>query len=382
MNFSYHLVVCNTSRFFINTRTNNLNKWDFSENNMKKIFVNGYGSIGSRITSFLKEDPEITILGVGKYSPDEDVNVAISRGLDVYVPEQKLDEFNDFKITGTIESALDQCDLVIDAAPGGHGFKNKKNLYEPKKLMAIYQGGEAIHGEESVSDLLFNSRANYTQAFGKKHVMQGSCNVTGMGRVLEPLREKYGNRLVRFDVTLIRRWADIEQTDKKLTDTIEMTEKPHHGEDVKEYFGKDAPLFVRAVKVPTRQMHLHIMDIRFNGDAPKPDELHQLFENEYGVAILWTAKGTKDVRDFANTMNFNFTDTNMIHIHANMTTSIGDTMQIMYSDDQTGIVIPENHMLMQAMLFEKPYEEAFKHTESLFKMKEKKKQLQEHFAKK
>ena len=73
---------------------------------MKKVFVNGYGSIGSRITAFLKDDPEITVVGVGKYSPDDDVNVAISRGLNVYVPEKKLDEFKDFKISGSIESEI------------------------------------------------------------------------------------------------------------------------------------------------------------------------------------------------------------------------------------------------------------------------------------
>ena len=349
---------------------------------MKKVFVNGYGSIGSRITAFLKDDDEVEVLGIGKYSPDSDVDVAISRGLDVYVPKSKLDNFKGFKIKGTIDSALDACDLVIDASPGGFGFKNKKNLYEPRNLKVIYQGGETVQGNEAVSDLLFNSRVNYSQAFGKSHVMQGSCNVTGMGRILEPLREKYGNKLVRFDVTLIRRWADIEQIDKEVKDTIELTEHPHHGEDVKEYLGKEAPLFVRAVKVPTRQMHLHIMDIRFNDKAPLPEELHYIFENEYGVAILWSAKGTKDVRDFANTMNFNFKDTNMIHIHANMTVSINDTIQMMYSDDQTGIVIPENHMLMQAMLFEKPYQEAFDHTESIFNMAERKKQLEDHFSKK
>ena len=349
---------------------------------MKKIFVNGYGSIGSRITSFLKDDPEITVVGVGKYSPDEKVEIANSRGLDVYVPESKIDAFGDYKIAGTIESVLDDCDLVIDAAPGGHGYKNKKNLYEPKNIPAIYQGGESTIGDQAVSDLLFNSRANYDLALGKNHVMQGSCNVTGMGRVLEPLRDKFGDKLIRFDVTLVRRWADIEQTEKKLSDTIEMTEKPHHGDDVKTYFGKDAPLFVRAIKIPTRQMHLHIMDIRFNDVAPKPSEMHDLFTNEFGVATLWTAKGTKDVRDYAQTMGFNFTDTNMIHIHANMTTSIGDTVQMMYSDDQTGIVIPENHMLMQAMLFEKSYKDAFAHTESIFNMKEKKQKLEEHFAKK
>ncbi|MFQ5440475.1 MAG: type II glyceraldehyde-3-phosphate dehydrogenase [Nitrosopumilaceae archaeon] len=348
---------------------------------MKKIFINGYGSIGSRITAFLKDDPEVTIIGVGKYSPDEKINLAISRGLQVYVPGKKIQNFKDYKISGTIESALDDCDLVIDAAPGGHGYLNKKNLYDPKNLMVIYQGGETIEGEKAVSDLLFNSRANYDLSSGKKHVMQGSCNVTGMGRILEPLREHFGEKLLRFDVTLIRRWADIEQTEKKLTDTIEMTESPHHGDDVKTYFGKDAPLFVRAIKVPTRQMHLHIMDIRFKDSAPKPEEIHNLFVDEFGVATLWTAKGTKDVRDFADTMGFNFTDTNMIHIHANMTVSIGDTAQMMYSDDQTGIVIPENHMLMQSMLFGKSYEEAFTHTESIFNMKEKKQKLEEKFSK-
>ena len=347
---------------------------------MKKVFINGYGSIGSRITAFLKDDPEVKVIGVGKYSPDEKVKLAISRGLKVFVPEKKIMDFKNYSISGSIESALDDCDLVIDASPGGQGFNNKKNLYEPKHVMAIYQGGETTMGEKAVSDLLFNSRANYDLSIGKRHVMQGSCNVTGMGRILEPIREKFGDQIIRFDVTLVRRWADIEQTEKQVKDTIEMTEKPHHGDDVKTYFGKDSPLFVRAIKVPSRQMHLHIMDIRFKGLAPKPSEIHNIFTNEFGVATLWTAKGTKDVRDFANNMGFNFTDTNMIHIHANMTVSIGDTVQMMYSDDQTGIVIPENHMLMQSMLFGKSYKEAFSHTESIFKMSEKKEKLEKHFA--
>ncbi len=351
-------------------------------NTMKKVFVNGYGSIGSRITEFIKDDPEISVIGIGKYSPDDKITLAISRGLDVYVPEKKIDSFKEYKIAGTIEDALNNCDLVIDAAPAGHGYMNKKNLYDPKDLMAIYQGGETVYGEKAVSDLLFNSRANYSQAFGKKHVMQGSCNVTGMGRILQPLREKYGSQLIRFDVTLVRRWADLEQTDKEIKDTIEWSENPHQGDDVKSYMGKDTPLFLRAIKVPTRQMHLHIMDIRFKNSAPSPSEFLETFKDETGVAILYTAKGTKEVRDFADTMKFSFKDTNMIHIHANMVESIEDTVKIMYSDDQTGIVIPENHMLMQAMLFHKDFKDAFNHTDKLFHMQEKKKLIEEHFASK
>jgi len=52
----------------------------------------------------------------------------------------------------------------------------------------------------------------------------------------------------------------------------------------------------------------------------------------------------------------------------------------MYSDDQTGIVIPENHMLLQAMLFQKDYDDALNHTKKLFHTEEKKKLLQDHFA--
>ena len=349
---------------------------------MKKVFVNGYGSIGSRVAKFIKDDPDIQIIGVGKYSPDKKVQSAIDNGFSVFVPKNKIDDFKEYEITGSIESALNDCDLVIDASPSGQGYLNKKNIYEPKDVMVIYQGGETVFGDNAVSDLLFNSRANYVDAFGKKHVMQGSCNVTGMGRILSPLREKYSQNLERIDVTLVRRSADLEQTDKEVIDTIEMAEKPHHGDDVKSYLGEDAPLFVRAIKIPTRQMHLHIMDIRFKTNAPTPNEIHQLFKDEYGVSILWAAKGTKDIRDFAENSKFNFKDTNMIHIHANMTQSIGDTVQLFYSDDQTGIVIPENHMLLQAMLFQRQYTDAFVKTDQLFHMNEKKKTLEAYFARK
>ena len=347
---------------------------------MKKVFVNGYGSIGSRISQFIAGDTDIEVVGVGKYSPDERVNDAISRGFGVYVPKNKLEQFKNFKIGGTIEEVLEKCDLVVDAAPGGQGYNNKKNLYEPKNVKAIFQGGETIIGDKAVAALIFNSRVNYTDAFDKKYVMQGSCNVTGMGRILQPLKERYGSKIKRFDATLLRRWADLEDSKTEVKDSIEWTRKPHHSEDVKSYMGKDTPLYIRVFKVPTRQMHLHLMDIRFVNIAPKPSELLDLFKDEYGVAVLYTAKGTKDIRDFADSTKFSFTDTNMIHIHADLLEVQDDIVKITYSDDQTGIVIPENHLLMQAMLFKRNHDDAFKHTEELFHMKEKKQLLEAHFG--
>ena len=93
---------------------------------MKKVFVNGYGSIGSRIAKFIKDDPDIDVVGIGKYSSDENVQHVINDGFSVYVPKDKIDGFKHYNISGSIESALDDCDLVIDASPGGNGFINKK----------------------------------------------------------------------------------------------------------------------------------------------------------------------------------------------------------------------------------------------------------------
>jgi glyceraldehyde-3-phosphate dehydrogenase (NAD(P)) len=77
---------------------------------------------------------------------------------------------------------------------------------------AIFQGGEDRHGETAVADVIHNSRVNYDKVSGKKYVIQGSCNVSGMGRIMQPLIERFGDRITRFDVELIRRWADLEDT--------------------------------------------------------------------------------------------------------------------------------------------------------------------------
>ncbi|MDE1861878.1 MAG: type II glyceraldehyde-3-phosphate dehydrogenase [Thaumarchaeota archaeon] len=347
---------------------------------MKRVFVNGYGSIGSRIAQFIADDKDITVTGIGKYSPDEKVSDALSRGFNVYVPKSRIEDFKNYRISGSIEEAVSNCDLIIDASPGGLGYENKKTIYEPLNARAIFQGGEKITGKKSVAHLIFNSRVNYEGAFDKQFVMQGSCNVTGMGRIIQPLKEKYGKRIKRLDATLLRRWADLEDLKTPIKDSIEWTRNPHHDDDVKSYMGADTPLFIRVFKVPTRQMHVHLMDIRFDGKAPSISEITEIYKNEYGVATLYGVKGTKDIRDFADSTKFSFKDTNMIHIHADLTEVQDDTVKITYSDDQTGIVVPENHLLMQAMLFKRDRQEAFRHTEELFHMNEKKKMLEEHFS--
>ena len=47
---------------------------------MKRVFVNGYGSIGNRIAKFIKDDPDIDVTGIGKHSSNEKVQDIIDDG--------------------------------------------------------------------------------------------------------------------------------------------------------------------------------------------------------------------------------------------------------------------------------------------------------------
>lgn len=346
---------------------------------MARVFINGYGNIGRRLASAISGDKETQLIGVAKYTADDKTQEAVRNHIDIYVPEEKIKEFTDrkYKVNGTVKDAVERCDIVIDAAKEGGGFLNKKNLYNPINRPAIFQGGEDRHGEYSVADMIHNSRVNYEKASRRAYVIQGSCNVSGMGRVIQPMIEKFGDEITRYDVTLIRRWADLEDI-KQVKDSIEWDANPHHQDDVKDFI-PSANLYVDAYKVPSRMMHLHQMSIRFKTKAPTKDSIVETFRKEFGVAILNSAAGTAQVRKKAMELGFPHGDTNMVHIHQEVVRVEEDTVKIPYSDDQTGMVIPENYLLLQSMVYKRSRQEALAKTDGLFQVDYKRKVLEEEF---
>ena len=347
---------------------------------MVRVFINGYGNIGRRLASAFSHDKEIQFVGIGKYSIDDKLDEAFDKKFPVYVPEEKIQEFRQkgYDISGTITDAIKSSDLVIDAAKEGFGYRNKVNYYVPLNKPAIFQGGEDRSGENKVADIIHNSRVNYEKVANQKYVIQGSCNVSGMGRIMQPMIEKFGDKIKRYDVTLIRRWADLEDT-KEVKDSIEWDKNPHHQDDVKSFL-PSVKLYVEAYKVPSRMMHLHQMTIRFSDKVPNFDSLSDIYDDEFGVAVLGKAKGTADIRLKAREFGFEHDDTNMVHLHEETMRKSDDTLKILYSDDQTGIVIPENHLLFQSMMFDRPKNEAYKRTDSLFQITKKRDMLVKQFG--
>lgn len=347
---------------------------------MVRVFINGYGNIGRRLASAFSHDKEIQFVGIGKYSIDNKVDEAFSKKFPVYVPAEKVPEFKGkgYDISGTIPDAIKGSDLVIDAAKDGFGYSNKVNFYVPLNKPAIFQGGEDRTGEKKVADIIHNSRINYDKVTNQKYVIQGSCNVSGMGRIMQPMIEKFGDKIQRYDVTIIRRWADLEDK-KEVRDSIEWDKNPHHQDDVKSFL-PSVKLYVEAYKVPSRMMHLHQMIIRFKDKVPYFDSMSDIYHDEFGVAVLAHAKGTADIRLKAHELGFEHDDTNMVHIHEETMRKSDDTLKILYSDDQTGIVIPENHLLFQSMVLGKPKKQAYEHTDSLFQISKKRDLLLKQFG--
>jgi len=343
------------------------------------VFINGYGNIGRRLASAISKDKEIQLVGIAKYSPDEKTQEAIRNQFDIFVPKEKIKEFmrKQYRVNGTIEEAVAQCDLVIDAAKEGGGYLNKVKLYDPLNKPAIFQGGEDRHGKYSVADMIHNSRVNYEKAGSRTYVIQGSCNVSGMGRIIQPMTENFGDDIIRYDVTLIRRWADLEDS-KQVKDSIEWDANPHHQDDVKDFI-PTANLYVDAYKVPSRMMHLHQMSVRFKKKAPNKESIVETFRKEFGIAILSSATGTAQVRKKAMELGFPHGDTNMVHIHQEVVRVEEDTVKIPYSDDQTGMVIPENYLLLQSMVHKRGRQEALAKADNLFQMNYKKNVLEEEF---
>jgi len=346
---------------------------------MVKVFINGYGNIGRRIATAFSQDKEIQFIGVGKYSVDDRVKDAVDRNFPLYVPANMVSKFKEkgFPVSGNISNAIMESDIVIDAAKDGYGYDNKVNLYEPLNKAAIFQGGEDNTGVRKVADVIHNSRVNYKDMFKKKYVIQGSCNVSGMGRILQPMIEKYGSEIERYDVTLIRRSADLEDL-KEVKDSIEWDKNPHHQDDVKSFLPM-VNLYVEAYKVPSRMMHLHQMTVRFKSAAPDKESFLDIYEKEFGVAILSNARGTGDIRKKAIDLGFEHGDTNMVHIHSDTIRTQDDTLKLLYSDDQTGMVIPENYLLFQSMLYGRPARDAYRRTEAIFHIDKKRKTLEEEF---
>lgn len=270
---------------------------------MLKVGINGYGTIGKRVADAVAAQPDMTVCGVAKASPDFGADGAVQRGYPLYSAiADRVETFRaaGYEVAGTSDDLIAESDVVVDAAPGGIGAENVPR-YEAAGVPAIVQGKES----DDLVDTSFNARANFEDAEGADAVRVVSCNTTGLSRLVAPLEEHYGVEKVR--ATLVRRGGDPDQTGRGpindiLPDPIAVPS--HHGPDVNTIF-PELSIDTMGLKVPATLMHMHSLNIELESD-PTTEEIHELLAGESRVFVVdrgMAIDGTGKLREFARDRN-------------------------------------------------------------------------------
>lgn len=266
---------------------------------MLNVGINGYGTIGKRVADAVAAQPDMTVQGVAKASPDFGADGAVRRGYSLYsAREDRVEAFREagYDVGGTSEDLIAESDVIVDATPGGIGAENL-SLYEAAGVPAIVQGKES----DDLVETSFNARANFEDAVGADAVRVVSCNTTGLSRLVAPLQEAYGVEKVR--ATLVRRGGDPDQTGRGpindiLPDPISVPS--HHGPDVNTIF-PDLSIDTMGLKVPATLMHMHSLNIELESE-PTAGEVGELLAGESRLFVVgedFSIDGTGKLREYA-----------------------------------------------------------------------------------
>lgn len=297
------------------------------------VCINGYGTIGKRVADAVSKHREISLVGVAKYSPDNDARLANELGMKVFVPHASADTFKSkgIAVEGTVDDMLSCSDIVVDASSDGNGAKNK-SIYAQKKKKAIFQGGE-----EADIGFSFNARSNFEQAAGKDYIRVVSCNTTGYCRILKPISERY--KIKNVFASLIRRGADLNDAKGSALNSVDWKAKSHHADDVRTVI--DVPISSVAFKVPHTHAHINSMLIEFDGDKPAKSDIAEIFRSER-VATLNSASTSSQIVEAARDLGLKRFDIFMPCLLMNTFMESGNGIFLSFAVPQESIVVPEN----------------------------------------
>ena len=267
---------------------------------MIKVGLVGYGTIGKRVADAVALQKDMKLIGITGHSYSYKMEVANNKGIKIF----SIDGMEDFKKNGInpagdVNNLLDEVDIVIDCTPKKIGKENKEKYYLPKKIKAIFEGGE----KPDIADASFVAQCNYNEALNKNYVRVVSCNTTGLCRTLNPLNQNYGIESVH--ATMVRRAADPwDIRHGPINSIVPVLELPsHHGPDVQTVL-HDVNIFTTAMSVPTTLMHMHSLIVDLKKEAAAEDILN-LFKETTRVRVVRNAekvRSTAEVMEFAKDM--------------------------------------------------------------------------------
>ena len=193
---------------------------------MVKVLVSGYGVIGQRLADGVELQDDMHMVGVVDAAPTLTVQALRDKGM----PYKLYAAFDEARgtleaagvpVSGTMEEILPEVDIVLDAAPGGVGARNKE-LYVRYGNRAVFQGGE----KDEIADVFFHGYANYEKGLNQQFLKLTSCNTTGLIRTIDCLDR--GPGVERVAITIVRRVADPGDYHRGIVNALQVDKAPNH----------------------------------------------------------------------------------------------------------------------------------------------------------
>ena len=335
-----------------------------------KVAVNGYGTIGKRIADAVAMQKDMKLVGVTAHSYSFNTEVAKQKGYKIFTADGDNDlKANGINPDGDLNNLLEQVDIIVDATPRKIGKENLEKFYKPKKIKAIFQGGE----KHELTNISFVAQCNYREALDKDYVRVVSCNTTGLCRTLDAVNKKFGISSVH--ATMIRRGADPwDIYHGPINAIVPVLEMPsHHGPDVQSVL-HNVEIFTTALSVPSTLMHLHAITVDLKKKTTVEDAI-ELFKNSTRIRIVRNAehlRSTAEIMEFARDMGRLRGDMPEICVWQEgigVTSNSHNKLLYMQAVHQESDVIPENVDCIRAMMGFKDAEKSIEMTNKTFGIK-------------
>jgi glyceraldehyde-3-phosphate dehydrogenase (NAD(P)) len=315
-----------------------------------RVGVAGYGVIGQRLADGVVRQKDMELVGIVDVAPTLSIRALYDSDnpYDLYVVDDSMKasfDAENIPVKGNFDDLLSKVDIILDAAPGGIGAKNKK-IYRTKGLKAIFQGGE----KNKLADVFFHGYANYEKGVGADYIKLTSCNTTGFIRAVDCIDRKVG--VERVAVTILRRVADPGDTHRGLVDVAMVEPVPNHQ-------AVDLMLIMPHIKATGALIHLpithgHIITLLVTPKKPiSVEKALELFEAHPRIKVVEISNGFN-----SNTSLFRYArdkgnkraDMYEIGLFKEMVAKSGDDLFFTINIPQEAVVIPETIDAIRAAL--------------------------------
>jgi glyceraldehyde-3-phosphate dehydrogenase (NAD(P)) len=314
-----------------------------------RVAVNGYGVIGKRVAAAVREQRDMTLVGVADVSTDWRLRVAAQQGFPLYGADADVARAMQdagLPVAGELGGLIAAVDVVVDCTPKGVGAANAE-LYRQKDKPFIVQGGE----KHALTGHSFVAEASYAGALGQPATRVVSCNTTSIVRTLSAL--KRAGLLQRARGTLLRRGTDPWESDHSgiMNTLVPEPEIPSHQGPDAQSVDPDLDLVTMAVKVPETIGHLHYWSVQMTRAASK-EEVIAAFLTSSRIAPVRMDEGHVAL----NTIKEMMADLGRPHgnlyevaLWVDMLRVQGDEIFYAYMVDNQAIVIPETIDAIRAL---------------------------------